>query len=331
LSDLVSRKEEIHVLLDSGKGRLKAFVGIKDSMLFFRFLLSLKNKNTRRAYFNDLLDFFEFLKRHKKCTYKDVKRSDIDHFSEVLTRHGVGESRPSGDSTVKRKITAVSKFYRFLIEEEILQSNPCQYVKRPKIPLEVKTQSLEVDEVKKILRIPNISSLTGLMHKALMTLMFTTGMRVGELISLKIGDFNKESGTLIVRANKSNKRLIKNLPKNLAELINLYLDKCELTDFLVDQELPLFRKSISKNPEQVTAPLTQQAVFSIFKTYGKKAGVDKDIKPHTGRVFYITEGLRTVSVGEMARDVGHSTNIMTNEYDKRRENRSLDIAENLGI
>lgn len=331
MSDLVNRKEEIHGLLDSGKGRLKAFVGIKDSTIFFRFLLSLKNKNTRRAYFNDLLDFFEFLKRHKKCTYKDVKRSDVDHFSEVLARHGVGDSRPSGDSTVKRKITAVSKFYRFLIEEGILETNPCQYVKRPKIPLEVKTETLTVEEVKKVLEIPDTSTLTGLMHKTLMTLMFTTGMRVGELISLKIGDFNRDKGTLIVRANKSNKRLIKNLTEGVSELINLYLDKCELNNFFLKLELPLFRKTLSKNPESVMESLTQQAVFSIFKSYGKRAGIEKDIKPHTGRVFYITEGLRTVSVGEMARDVGHSTNIMTNEYDKRRENRSHEIARNLGI
>lgn len=330
-SSLQMIRDGVESLLLGARDRFLTVIPRGERGDVFSFLLSVNNQNTRKAYFFDLLDYFEFLKTRTRKTYRDVDLDDVSHFSEVLRRYGLGNKLPSAESTIKRKITAVSKFYTFQIRKKKLSTNPCRYVERPKVPLNVKTESLSVSEVKSIMSQQSESSLKGKMHKALLSVLFSTGIRVGELTSLCIGDFDRGSGRLKVHIRKSKIDLVKNLTEEVVHSLISYLDACFLLGFDDSEEMPLFRRTKTREPESIKSPLSQQGVYGIVMTYAKKAGIDRKIGPHSGRVFYITEGLRSVSVGEMARDVGHSTSVMTNEYDKRKDNRSHDIAENLGI
>jgi len=326
---ITTGKNQLENLLSANQSDLARFVGRENSTIFFQFLLSLKNVHTRRAYFFDLLHFFKFLKIQKRGRdYKLTTRSDLDHFKEQMLRYGPDGKSMLSPSTVKRKITAVSKFFTFLTRQNIVQTNPAQFVERPSIPLEVKSEPMTRDELKLMLSLIPTQTESGALHQALLILMCSTGLRVGEIISLKISDFVREhSGAILyAKAGKSHRHMKKELSLKCTEAINYYLLLKDTKS--LNPNDPLFCGTRGKSESRLE-PISAQAIYKMIKCYAKKAGILKNITPHSARSYFITEGLEHVSIGEMAREVAHTSIIMTNEYDKRRKNNSKKLAENL--
>lgn len=292
--------------------------------IFFQFLLGLKSACTRRAYFFDLVQFFEFLKRYKKDkVYTEVIRSDIDHFKEWSLRYGNGSGL--SPATVKRRITAVSKFYTFLIRQEIVKHNPAIFVERPSVPLEVKTEPFSREELKSMLALLDINTESGSLHNALLILMSTTGMRVGEVINIKIKDYIKEGdqGIIYAVAGKSRSFMRKELSKRCMEAIDRYLT-FRLRDEYYPND-PLFVGS--RGPKE--SSITQRAIHKMIITLAKRAGINRSISPHSTRTYFATEALEKFDIGTVARALGHKSTIMTDAYDKRRKNQTRAIAEDL--
>lgn len=316
--------ENIKNFLRSQEDRLVLYAGKENSLLLFKFLLSLNRTQTRKAYFFDLMDFFEFLHRFQSTKeLSRVNRSLIDHFKEVLKR-GKLKNRIFSNSTVKRKITAVSRFYIFLICENIVSHNPCLHVSRPSVPLEVKTSVISKKDFHLLLNSLDLTKKNYYLYRALLLVLFTTGLRVGELVSLRWNDYVKDSqfNTLNVYSFKSQKNLYKNLNSQcvdaLEELHFFYSHRLEG----FNSDSPLF---ISMNSKLIR-PLTSEGVRYILKNMGFKAGLKVKLTPHVARTFYITQGLEVADIGLISRDVGHSSTVMTNEYDKRRRNISHDVS-----
>ena len=319
----LERKNELKALMGSSRSDLVQFVGPQNSRILFSFLLSLKSPNTRRAYFFDLIHFFKFLKVHKSSRdFRIVAREDIDHFKERMLRYGPSGSRGLSQSSVKRKVTAISKFYTFLIREKVIKANPCLHVERPSVPLEVKSEALTQKEFLKILSVIDENTPSGALHRAILLLLGSTGMRVGELINIKVSDYIKEDGGAIIyiKANKSSLSLKKELSEKVTNAINHYLiiarEKIELEDYL-----------FMGNRGAINSKLSHQAIYKMIVKYAHKAGIKRKITPHSARVFFITQGLEHVSIEEMQAEVGHKSIVMTNEYDKRRKNNSKKLAE----
>lgn len=329
--------------------RLQKYVPRDKSLLLFKFLLGLNRMNTRRAYYFDLLDFFEFYSRFKssKLDWVRVSLDDINFFKESLKRGKLKGHRLS-DASVKRKVTALSRFFKFLITQNIILSNPCEHVQRPSVPLEVKTKVISKDEFKALLKVLEdryeLKSLTStnkyalrysfLLHRSIVLVLFSTGIRVGELLSLRWKDLEIESldkARLYIRSHKSQKGLIKNLSplvvKSLLEFknhINNEVDTERLIPTKYNQEMFIF-KALSSTRDSISA----QAIRKVLETLSLQAGISIKVTPHVARTFYITQGLEVTDIGSMGRDVGHSSVVMTHEYDKRRKNISAEVAEHI--
>ncbi|MCR9205974.1 MAG: tyrosine-type recombinase/integrase [Halobacteriovoraceae bacterium] len=317
------RKTELRELAEARKGDLIKFVGPQNTGILFKFLLSLKSTNTRRAYFRDLIHFFKFLKEKKReMSYLLVTRSDVDHYKEVLRRYGPEGKSPSTDSTIKRKLAATSKFYKFLIREDILKANPVEHVERPKVPLEVKTEIFSIEEFKEMLAIFDEPTERNLLKKALLLLQVTTGLRIGEILSLKNGDYIREGkrGFLKVKSTKSSKFLTKELSQPVKEALDLYL----LQKDEIKPRAPLLCGIHHKDQ-----PLKQGSAYKIIRTAAKEIGLNRKINNHSARAFFITQALDHVSLGEVQSEVGHSSIVMTNEYDKRRRDNSKKLGDAL--
>lgn len=322
----VTGKNQLETLIQANYQDLVKFVGRENGTILFQFLLSLNNPHTRRAYFFDLIHFFKFLKVNKRGRdYKLTSRTDLDHFKEQMLRYGPDGNSMLSPSTVKRKLTAVSKFFTFLVRQNIVQTNPAQFVERPSVPLEVKSEPFTREELKTMLSLIDPSSESGALHMALLVLMSSTGLRVGEVTKLKVADYKRQGdeATIFAKAGKSHRTMKKELSKRCREAIDHYL-LMKNTDSLSSTD-PLFTGTRGKKTESITS----QGIYKIFTTLSKKAGITKKITPHSARSYFITEGLEHVSIGEMAREVAHTSIIMTNEYDKRRKNNSKKLSENL--
>lgn len=317
------KKSELRELADSRKEDLIKFVGPQNMGILFKFLLSLKSTNTRRAYFRDLIHFFRFLKEKKSGkVYLAVTRTDVDHYKEVLRRFGPEGNAPSTDSTIKRKLAATSKFYKFLIREGALQNNPVEYVERPKVPLEVKTEIFSVEEFKEMLAVFEEPTEKNFLKKALLLLQVTTGLRIGEILGLKNKDYVREGkrGFLKVKSSKSSKFLTKELSKPVMEALDQYL----LQKDSDSPTAPLLCGIHYKDQ-----PLKQGSAYKIIQSAAKEIGLNRKINNHSARAFFITQALDHVSLGEVQTEVGHSSIVMTNEYDKRRRDNSKKLSDAL--
>lgn len=322
--ELSHSKNELISLMGNNQEAICKAIPHNARTIFFQFLLGLKSACTRRAYFFDLVQFFEFLKRYKKDkVYTEVIRSDIDHFKEWSLRYGNGSGL--SPATVKRRITAVSKFYTFLIRQEIVKHNPATFVERPSVPLEVKTEPFSRDELKSMLSQLNINTESGALHHALLILMSTTGMRVGEVIRIKIRDYIKEGDQGIVYsiAGKSRAFLRKELSLKCSDAIDRYLSfRLIHSD---SPEDPLFIGSRGSHGDAIT----QRAIHKMIINLAKRSGINRAISPHSTRTYFATEALEKFDIGTVARALGHKNTIMTDAYDKRRKNQTRAIAEDL--
>lgn len=316
-------KEDLKVLVEGRKAELLSFVGPQASGVLFKFLLSLKSMNTRRAYFRDLIHFFKFLKERKQNkSYLLILRSDVDHYKEVLRRYGPNGSDPLTDSTIKRKLAALSKFYRFLIREGVLAQNPVEHVERPRVPLEVKTEIFSALELKEMIAQFDSSKERGALKRALLLLQVTTGLRIGEILDLTVSHYVREGkrAFLTVKSSKSSRVLKKELSQLTIDAIECYL----LFRDTLKADMPLFL-----GPNGKGEALKQGSAYKMIQTAAKKVGIERKINNHSARAYFITQALDHVSLGEVQSEVGHSSIIMTNEYDKRRRDHSKFLGEKI--
>lgn len=223
--------------------------------------------NTIDGYKKDLIDFFTFV--NKK--YKDIKRCDITSYIENL-------SKDLNPKSVNRHIVSIRNYFKFLLKNSYIKENPCDDVTGVKMP-KTMPHVLNEDEIDKLLDINVIDAKTA-RNKAMLELMYSCGLRVSELLNLKINDidFNMNIVKCFGKGNKERIVPLSDIATNaLKEYIDLYrisLLKNNITDVLF---LNIRGKSLSR-----------QGFFKILKELAKEKGITKDLSPHTIRHSFAT-------------------------------------------
>lgn len=266
-------------------------------------------KNTIDSYKVDLQEFFDFVKVQD---VKDLTADDVSSFIQELSFKGYKKN------SLIRKAMCIRLFYKYLKSEELINISLDEL---PPIKSDKKLPVyLTVEEVDKIIKAVDKEAKNGLLDLALIVLDFSTGLRVSELVNLKIENVNFKDGYLKV-LGKGNKERIIPFTKETNEIINLYLEK--------------IRKQIKSSKKELFLHqngkiVSRQYFYLKLKEYGSKAGITKNISPHTLRhtfaTFLLNNGAGLKSVQEL---LGHSnietTQIYTHlsmkskldEYDKK--------------
>jgi len=241
--------------------------------------------NTIQSYSRDLARFLGFLERRELTPLQVAP----DHLNDYLgTLQGALAAR-----SIARNLSALKMFFRFLVMEGKLENNPARLMDSPKMPQKL-PHILSPLEVDTLLRQPDKASARGLRDKAMLELLYATGLRVSELVNLKMQNINLEAGYVRMIGKGSKERMV---PMG-AEAVGA------LKDYLADG-----RKSLLKNRSSsylfISArgkALTRQGFWKSIKQYGLKAGIRKDISPHSLRhsfASHLLEGgadLRSVQV-----------------------------------
>ena len=264
--------------------------------------------NTRESYARDLRNFYKYL---NECgiDYKDVRRSNIVTYIMYLQHSG------KAASSISRSISSIRAFYHMMIRNHVVMLDPTLEIESPKVEKKV-PDVLTMEEVNKLLSMPDINTKKGSRDSAMLELLYATGMKVTELILIDIGDIDLKLGYIKCKTFK--KRVIP-IGSKAVSAINNYIEN--------------FRDKMLKNKNEVSLfvnlhgeRITRQGLWKIIKYYAQMAGINKDITPHTLRnsfaVHMIENGADLKSVQEM---LGHSDISTTEIYASMTKTRINDV------
>jgi len=242
---------------------------------FLLFLTIERNlaENTILAYERDLKQFIVFMKSEKIKKASNVTRMDILNFIASLSDLGLNMT------SVSRKISAIRGFYKYLTNENLLKSNPTQNLKTPrkwhKIP---KTMTFE--QVEKLLEAPNEKTNIGYRDSVMLELIYATGMRVSELINLRISDMHLDVGYLVCFGKGSKERIIP-INQVAIEKLEHYIGAVRKNLIKKKATNYLFLGTWGKRMSRVN-------FWKRIKKYSKLAGLKIEISPHTLRHSFAT-------------------------------------------
>ncbi len=266
-------------------------------------------KNTAVAYYNDVVHFTDFVRSMKIKRLSQVEKKHVVSFVEQLNR----EQKKS--ATVARYIASVKQFFVYLVLTGVVEENPAEHIAPPK---QEKTlpEILTTEEVSKLLEQPDGSEPKTVRDKAMLELLYATGMRVSELIELNLGDVNTRLS--YVRCKKQKEERI--IPVGKMALVAL------------ENYMSYIRGSIANPGEQALfvnmngSRMTRQGFWKIMGYYTKKAGIEKKITPHTLRHSFaahlLENGADLHSIQSM---LGHSDISSTQVYAKLINNKLRDV------
>ena len=207
-----------------------------DYKLEYEFFHNFESPHTRKCYRVDLLQLFEFLSDNffTVKSYTQIERVHVVAYRNWLTDNNMAPK------TINRKLAAASSFFDFLIEKGTIQNNPCSSIKRPRQEVQNSTNDLSDQEIAKLLGLIDQLDGPGLLHKAVLYTLFTTGIRKAELINLKIKNIvEKEDQHVIEIVAKGGKRLTKVLHPKCYEVIQEYFLSLTKVKSVTVTECPL--------------------------------------------------------------------------------------------
>ena len=272
---------------------------VRDALdLFQQYILAEKglSKQTYQSYLSDIEIFFQYFKDKKDTN--DLLGEDIIEY----LRYDSSNGKIKTVSTYLRKMSSIKSFYLFLKREGIINVEiPSMYT--PKKP-ERLPNCLSIEEVEALLDTPDISKPEGLRDKAMLELMYSSGLRVSELLSLERRKINLERGIVSIFGKGAKERKVP-IGDFALEYVNKYINEARRKNPGKDSKY-LFLNRYGK-------PLSRQYFFKQIKKYALLAGIETDISPHTLRHCFATHllenGAQLRAVQEM---LGH-TNIATTQ------------------
>lgn len=273
----------------------------QDMTEFIRYLEYEKNasNSTMLSYERDLKKLFSFLGGRGVSRVQDMNATNLNAYILQMERDGFSSS------SVSRSIASIRAFCRYLYKTKVLQEDPSEKLRAPHV--EKKTpEILTTDEVKLLLDQPDTATPKGLRDKAMLELMYATGMRVSELISLQMDDVNMQMNYVVCRDN-GKERVIPFGEKAAGALKDYLAGGRQM--LLKEDGSQCFFTNYSGNG------MSRQGFWKLLKQYSVQADITKDITPHTLRHSF---GAHLVQNGADLRDVqemmGHSDISTTQLY-----------------
>ncbi|MBX5436905.1 MAG: site-specific tyrosine recombinase XerD [Alicyclobacillaceae bacterium] len=256
--------------------------------------------NTLDSYRRDLQSFAAFVKHTSALSVQDVQRSHVLAYLEHLHRQG------RANATLSRNLASLRSFYHFLLQTEVIRTDPTANVETPKIPKRL-PKVLTVAEVDRLLSAPHVSSPAGARDKAMLELLYATGIRVSELVSIRLSDVNLAAGFLRCRGKGDKERIIP-VGEVAIETLLHYL-RWGRAQLLRDAEC----EALFLNHHGMQ--MSRQGFWKILKKYARSAGIVKDITPHTLRHSFATHLLeRGADLRAVQEMLGHADISTTQIY-----------------
>lgn len=281
---------------------------------FIHFLMVEKGlaKNTLVSYERDLRGYLHYLKTVEKLSdLNEVQRLQIIRFLAQLKDQG------KSSKTLARHIASLRAFHQFLLREKVVESDPTVHIESPRKERSL-PKVLSIQEVEKLLESPKAVDHFGKRDKAMIELLYATGIRVSELIGLNLGDVHLTMGFVRCLGKGSKERIIP-IGKTATLALQDYLDHGRPLFIKKQKDDALFLNHLGKR-------LTRQGFWKILKRLTMEAGITTELTPHTLRHSFATHllenGADLRAVQEM---LGHADISTTQIYTHVTKTRLKDV------
>ena len=258
--------------------------------------------NTLDAYIRDIKKFSLYAEKNlENSKPKAITYEDLQEYLILQSKQKISER------TQARWISSIKSFFKYLLEEEIRDDNPATLLEGPKLGLYL-PDTLSVEDVERITKNINLSTDLGVRNQCMVEVLYGCGLRVSELIELKISDINFKEGFLKVEGKGQKVRYVP-LAKYTSQLIKNYIENVRINNKINKKyEENLFLNSRGSSMSRVI-------VFIIIKELADKAGIRKNISPHTFRHSFATHMLQNGADLRFIQEMlGHSSITTTEIY-----------------
>src|SRR5450830_261858 len=229
-------------------------------------------RNTLDSYRQDLSQFALWLETHVKKHLLEVTQADIQQY--LAFRFPTSKPR-----SVSRLIASLRRLYRFALRENKTSADPTLQIDSPKLPRSL-PKSLSEEEVESLLQAPNLNEPIGLRDRAMLEVLYASGLRVSELVGLKVTEVSLSDGVVRATGKGSKTRLVP-LGEEAVEWVERYLN---------EGRTEILKKSLSDSlfVTQRGESMTRQAFWYLIKRYARLAGIHKPMSPHVLRHAFAT-------------------------------------------
>jgi integrase/recombinase XerD len=255
------------------------------------------SSNSIEAYLNDVSKLKRFIcnkKPPEEVTYNDLRSFLSESGSELTNAR-----------TQSRLLSGVRAFYRYLLLEDLIKENPATLIDSPKIGFRL-PEVLSVAEIDSIIEAIDLSKPEGHRNKAIIETLYGCGLRVSELVNLRITDIHAKEGYVAVTGKGDKQRLVPVSDKALKE-IDLYMIRRNTLPAILDRNTLFLNRRGRK--------LSRVMIFTMVRNLAERAGINKKISPHTFRHSFATHmveaGADLRAVQEM---LGHESILTTEIY-----------------
>ncbi len=278
------------------------------------FILYLRNvkrmsENTVMSYHRDLKKWKQFMEELGITEVTEVNKEHLERYIEVL-------QKSFKSTTISRNLASIKAFYQYLIKEKIPVENITELIQKPKVEKKM-PEIMGVEDVIRLIEEADGEKPKELRDRAMLELLYATGIRVSELIQLRVSDVDMQTECLLCR-NGSRERVIP-FGKKAKKALQNYMNngrEAMLSDY--DSEV-LFANCSGQ-------PMSRQGFWKLIKYYARRAGIEAEITPHTIRhsfaVHLVENGADLKSVQEM---LGHSDISSTQIYATVTHNHIRDV------
>lgn len=271
------------------------------------------SENTQESYQRDLMQYLNFLKEKNISTFDEVDRFLVMDFLNHLKGQG-----KSTNSEI-RMISSLRRFHQFLRQERYTKKDPMQHIDTPKKG-QVLPKILSLDEVERLIETPDTSTLLGFRDRAILEVMYATGMRVSEIVQLKLSNLHLEL-SLVKTLGKGDK-------ERIIPLGNIALKY--LTEYIQQVRPKQLKKGDEDNPyvflNHHGGRLTRQGIWKNLKKIVQEAGITKEVTPHTLRHSFATHLLENGADLRIVQELlGHADISTTQIYTHITKQRMADV------
>lgn len=281
-----------------------------DSFITYLHNVKKMSENTELSYRRDLKKVVDYLKEQGVTDIKKVTSTNLTGYVMYLEKNNFSAA------TISRNIASLKAFYHYLVKEGIVEADVAEDLKAPKIEKKI-PEILSMDEVVRLLEQPSGESSKDIRDKAMLELLYATGIRVTELITLKTEDVNLNMGYISCK-DASKERVIP-FGNEAKKALTKYLNGTREA-MLVDPNSEYLFANCSGQP------MSRQGFWKLIKYYAKKAGINADITPHTLRHSFaahlVENGADLHAVQEM---LGHSDISTTQIYAALNHNKIREV------
>ena len=289
----------------------------KESKMIDSFLDSLwleqgLSKSTLDAYRSDL-KLLKVWAKNRELKMDEISRPDLLEFIAFKAEQG------SSARTSARMLSSMRRFYTYLMQQEIISTNPTDKISMPKIGRSLPVLLTE-NEVLKLIKAPNTKKPLGFRDRVMLELLYATGLRVSELVKLEVNQVNLNQGYLRVMGKGDKERLVP-MGKTAKRWMKNYLNG-PIQEILND------RQSDCLFPTRTSTSISRQAFWQIIKKYAMKVGISAKLSPHSLRHAFATHLINhgaDLRVVQML--LGHSDLSTTQIYTHIAQHRLKDLHE----